>query len=94
MVQQNQQRLCSTRVQIRSLAWHSGLKDLGLLQLQHRLQLWLGVVKKGKKKKRCHFINHLFCHGRYDNYPLSPVIGNYGWRSREKKGRTMREDET
>ena len=29
-------------MQVRSLAWHSGLKDLVLLELRHRLQLWLG----------------------------------------------------
>ena len=31
----------STEAQVQSLAWHSGLKDLELLQLHHRSQLWL-----------------------------------------------------
>ena len=30
-----------TRMQVRSLAQHSWLKDPALLQLQHKLQLWL-----------------------------------------------------
>ena len=34
--------LCSTRTQVRSSAWHSGLKDPALSQLQRRSQLSLG----------------------------------------------------
>ena len=33
-----QQCLCSTRTQVRSQAWHGGLKEPALLQLQGRLQ--------------------------------------------------------
>ena len=32
----------AAEVQVQSLAWLRGLKDLALLQLQHRSQLWLG----------------------------------------------------
>ena len=28
--------LCSPRMQVRSSAWHSGLKDLAMQQLQHK----------------------------------------------------------
>ena len=54
--------VCSTRSQIWSPAWHSGLKELVWPQLRCRLQLWLRsdpwlgnciccrVSKKGKKK--------------------------------------------
>ena len=31
----------TAEVRVRSLAWHSGLKDLALSQLQCRLKLWL-----------------------------------------------------
>ena len=34
--------LVATKAQVQSLAQHSGLKDLALLQLQHRSQLCLG----------------------------------------------------
>ena len=63
MAQKDQQHLCITRMQIRSLARHSGLKHPLLLQLWHRWQLWLrsdpwpgnsahrGAAKKEKKKK-------------------------------------------
>ena len=62
VVQWNQQHLCSARMQVQSPAQNSGLKDLVLLQLQYRLQLWFGsdtrprnsiccgVAKKGGKK--------------------------------------------
>ena len=48
----------ATEVQVQSLAWCSGLKELALLQLWCNLQLWLGfdpwphtagVAKKEKK---------------------------------------------
>ena len=41
MAQRDQWCLCSTRIQVRLLAQHSGLKDLALPQLLQRLQLWL-----------------------------------------------------
>ena len=40
-VPQHQWRLCSTRVQVRSTAQHSWLKDPALLQLRYGSQLWL-----------------------------------------------------
>ena len=42
MAQQDMQHLCSTRMQVCSLAQCNGLKDLALPQLWHRLHLWLG----------------------------------------------------
>ena len=42
MVQMDRQHLCSARTRVRCLAWHSGLKELVLPQLWHRLQLRLG----------------------------------------------------
>ena len=42
MAQFDQWHLWSTGTQVQSPAQHSGLKDPGLLQLQHRLQLQLG----------------------------------------------------
>ena len=42
VVQMDRQHLCSARTRVRCLAWHSGLKELVLLQLWHRLQLQLG----------------------------------------------------
>ena len=60
----DRQHLCSTRMQVESLAWHSGLKDLVLPQLC-RSQLDSHLIpgpgnpyatgwpkKKGKKKKK------------------------------------------
>ena len=41
VAQQDWQYFCSTRMQVQSLAQHSGLKDPVLLQLQHTLQLQL-----------------------------------------------------
>ena len=41
VVQRDQWCLCSARMQVRSPAWHSGLKDPVLPPLQPRLQLWL-----------------------------------------------------
>ena len=63
MAQRDRRRLCYTRMQVRSLACHGGLKDLTLLQQQCRSQLWLASdpwsrnsiccrVAKKKKKKR------------------------------------------
>ena len=64
MAQGDLWHLCPTRMQVWVLARHSGLKDLAFLQLQCRLQLWLGsdpwprnsicrgMTKKKKKKKR------------------------------------------
>ena len=61
VTQWNEQHLCSTRTQVRSLAQHSGFKDPMLPHL-HSLQLWfgsdpwprnsicLGVAKKEKKE--------------------------------------------
>ena len=54
--------LCSARTQVQSPAWHIGLMDSALLQLNHQLQLWLSshpqprnsryreTTKKEKKK--------------------------------------------
>ena len=64
VVQWDQWHLCSTRMQVQSLAWHSGLKDPALSQLQYRWQLKLrsdpwpgnsmpqGSQKRRKEKKR------------------------------------------
>ena len=66
MVQGDWWHLCGTRTQVRSLARHSGFKDLALLQLQlhRRLQLQLrsdpwpgnsiccGAARKEKKRKK------------------------------------------
>ena len=41
-MQRDWQCLCNARTQVPSLALHGGSKDLALLQLQHRLQPWLG----------------------------------------------------
>ena len=40
----DQWHLCNARVQVQSLAQHSGLKDPVLLQLRRRLQLWLDLI--------------------------------------------------
>ena len=59
---QDRWHLCSTRSQVQSPAQHSGLKDLALLQLWGRLQLWFDVTlglgiphaaKKKRKERRC-----------------------------------------
>ena len=42
VAQWDQQHFCGTWTQVRSLAQHSGLKDLTLLQLWRWLQMWLG----------------------------------------------------
>lgn len=46
MAQGDQQRLCSARAQVQSLAWHNGLKDMGIAQASAAaavlLQLQLG----------------------------------------------------
>ena len=64
MAQQELQCLCSSRTQVQSPAWHSGLKDPALQQLWHRSPLWLRfdlwpgnsiccrVAKRKKKKKK------------------------------------------
>ena len=55
MAQRAQQHLCSTRMQVRSLVWNSGLKDLVLPQRWFRSDPWrgnsicCGAVKKEKK---------------------------------------------
>ena len=41
MVQQDQQHLYSTRMQVQSPTQHSGVKDQALPHLWQRLQLWL-----------------------------------------------------
>ena len=53
-----QWHLCSARIQVQSLAWHSELKDLVLPELQHRSQQWIRVdpwpwnsICNGKTKK-------------------------------------------
>ena len=60
----DEQRLYSARTQVRSLAKYSGLKDLAVLQFQHKVQLGLrsdplprnsiccGEAKNGGKKKK------------------------------------------
>ena len=64
MAQWDQQQPCSTRTQVQSLSWHSGLKDLVLPSLWGRSQLQLGfksspgnsecygAKKKEKKEKK------------------------------------------
>ena len=62
MVQWDLQHLCSTRTQVHSLAWHSGLKDQVLLHLQPRSVTTVadpwprnstchGAAKKKERKK-------------------------------------------
>ena len=41
MAQWDWRRLCSAGMQVQSPAWHSGLKDPALPQLQHSSKLWL-----------------------------------------------------
>ena len=38
--EQDQQHLCSARAQVQSLAWHSGLEDPALPQLQGKSDPW------------------------------------------------------
>ena len=55
MIHLDRWHLCSPRMQVQFLAWHSELKEPALPQLQLRLQLWLdcighrGVTKEKKK---------------------------------------------
>ena len=63
MAQWDQRLLCSVKMQVPSLAQHTGLKDPALLKLQRLSHLWLGydpwpgnsvcgrAAKNEKKKK-------------------------------------------
>ena len=53
VAQWDQWPLCSARTQVQAPAWHSGLKDLVLPQLQCRLQLWL-ISDPWSRNSICH----------------------------------------
>ena len=93
MVQWDWQCLCSTRMQVRSSAWHSRLKDVVLLCSWCRLQRWLGSDplpgnsmchmpwggQKRKKKDREGTVSYSVSnHIPYGQNVIKPEI--LGWR--------------
>ena len=83
MVQQYQQCLCNTRMQVQSLAWHSGLKDPAFQQLWHRSQLWLGsdpwpgnCICRGVAKKQGEKVTHFCVHHFHQNCRWLASLGS------------------
>ena len=76
-MQWDRQCLCSTRMQVQSLARHSRLKDPAWPQPWHRMQLWLGPDpwpgnsichgQPKKKQKTLSQTRRCYCHLHYNS---------------------------